>query len=133
MRRALFLALSLGALFGPPVSAQSFADTNEFNGRWNVSIQSGTSRPHAAKLVLTDFDGTWQDLGARAAARAKVCRGKKFPVTVQVSQATQLEFMAWGSSVSPACPDISLTVRPVSPKVLEGRTATGEPVRLTRQ
>ena len=107
-------------------------DTYEFDGKWNVSIQPASGRPHAAKLTLGNFAGSWYEATSSNRIKAKGCSGKNYPVTVQTSQSAELEFIAWGSSISPACPDIGVKVRPVGPKVLEGTLASGEPIRMTR-
>jgi len=129
--RTAFIPLLLCTLSASAAFAQP-SETAEFDGKWNVSIQSATGRPHTAKLTLGDFAGTWLEATSSTRLQAKACRGKKFPVTVQTSQTTELEFMAWGSSIAPNCPEISVKVRPVSPKVLEGKLASGESIRLTR-
>lgn len=123
----------LCALSVPAAWAQAEPDSYAYDGRWKVSMQTGTGKPATADLVLTRFSGTWSDVSPGAGARPKACHGKKLPVTVQNSQARELEFTAWGSSASKACPDISMTVRPVSAKLLEGTLATGEAVTLTRR
>jgi hypothetical protein len=122
----LLCGMHVCAAFGQAV------DTNEFDGKWNVSIQAASGRPHAAKLTLGDFAGTWYEAASSNRINAKGCRGKNFPVTVQTSQPTELEFIAWGTSIAPACPDIGVKVRPLSPKVLEGTLASGELIRMTR-
>ena len=44
----------------------------------------------------------------------------------------EFEFTAWGSSISPKCPDISFSVKPVDAKTLAGTTGTGDKVTMTR-
>lgn len=134
MRKKAFLSLLLCTLSSTGALAQQEPDTDVFNGKWNVSIQSNAGRPQTAKLVLANFAGTWLSTAPAGAggSKAKGCPAKKFPVTVQVSQAASLEFTAWGSQISPACPDISVTLRPVSDKLLEGTVGTGETIKLSR-
>lgn len=132
MKQLLLLALtcSLGA---PLALAQQDPDTNEFNGRWNVSVRAGGARPFAATLLLENFAGTWQDAAAGGLIHSKHCKGRKFPITVQNSVQSALEFTVWGSAVSTTCPDISVTLKPVGDKVLEGSTGGGDAIRLTRR
>nr|WP_316644028.1 hypothetical protein [uncultured Roseateles sp.] len=129
--KKILLSLLCG-LCVPAVWAQAEPDTDIFNGKWKVSVQAGSGRPSSATLLLTNFSGTWSDPAASSGTKPRACKGTKFPVTVQNSKASELEFTAWGSAVSPACPDISVTVKPVSAKLLEGTLATGEMVKLTR-
>lgn len=132
MRKAL-LSLLLCGLSTTGVLAQQEPDTDVFNGKWNVSIEAGAGRPpHRAKLELVNFAGTWYGVVPAIGAKVKACPAKKFPITVQVSQAAALEFMAWGSQISPACPDLSVTLRPVNDKLLEGTVGTGEAIKLSR-
>lgn len=113
--------------------AQQDPDTDAYDGRWNVSMQPGGGRPFVATLTLANFGGTWQDGGTGGVAKDKACKGKKFPITVQASVSTRLEFTVWGTAVSPGCPNVGMTLKPVDAKTLEGSTASGEPVRLTRR
>jgi hypothetical protein len=53
---------------------------------------------------------------------------------VQRSRSTDMEFMVWGSSVSPACPDLSVLLKPTADgKALEGSIGEGGRVRLVRR
>lgn len=127
------LLSSMACLWVSAALAQQEADTNEFNGKWNVSIQPGGGRPFAATLTLENFGGTWQDNAAAGLVKGKNCKGHKFPITVQNSIRSELAFTVWGSAVSPACPDIGMTLKPLNEKTLEGTTANGGAVRLTRR
>ncbi len=131
MRKVFFSSLLCG-LCATAAFAQTDSSTDAYNGKWNVTIQRSGDKPHTAKLVLTGYSGTWYNVTTADRTKAKVCDGKKFPVTVQESNVAQLEFTAWGSSVSPECPDISVTVRPANGNVLEGILATGESIKLLR-
>ena len=132
MRQILFSALLFG-LCATAAFAQPEFSQETYNGTWKVSIQPGAGKPRVAKLVLMDYAGTWYNVTTTDRTKAKICNGKKFPITVHDSSSTELEFTAWGSSVSPQCPDISVTVRPISATVLEGTLATGESVRALRE
>lgn len=122
--------LIVGTLFATGVLAQQEPDTDAFNGRWNVAFRDGAGRPHTAQLEIAHFAGTW--VGA-SQGRPGACARKRFPVTVQVGQASALEFTVWRAQVSPGCPDITVRVRPVSATLLEGTVASGEGIRLSRQ
>ena len=131
MQLVVLVPLLLCGMHASAALGQS-VDTYEFDGKWNVSIQPASGRLHAAKLTLGNFAGNWYEATSSKRIKAKGCSGKNYPVTVQTSQPAELEFIAWGSSISPACPDIGVKVRPVGPKVLEGTLASGEPIRMTR-
>lgn len=132
MRQAALISIIASCLLGSAAHAQQEPDTDVFNGKWNVSIQAETGKPQTARLQLVNFGGTWTTTSLLGGPKTRACIGKKFPVTVQVSQAAALEFTAWGAQVSPACPDLTVVLKPVSEKVLEGTLGTGETIRLTR-
>ena len=109
------------------------SDPNQYDGKWKVIIQPSAGKPRIAKLLLTNFSGTWYNGTATDRTEANVCNGKEFPVTVAHNEDTELEFTAFGSSVSPQCPDITVEVRPVNSNLLEGALSSGESVKLLRQ
>src|SRR6476619_6210110 len=108
MRTFLLAAVLLAAL---PLSALSqHADADDvplYEGAWNVRLDGGRT----ARFVLKDWEGTWIETGP-AGSVTPACRGRKFPVTVQHSTTEHLEFTAWGSSISTACPDTSFELKP---------------------
>ena len=53
------------------------------------------------------------------------CGAKKIPLTVQSSKLSHLAFTVWGENISPGCPTLSVLVKPVNAKVLEGRYELG--------
>jgi len=132
MRKALLPLLLISTLTGANAFAQQEPDTDIFNGKWDVRIQPETGKPQTARVLIVNFGGTWTTTSLLGDRKTRACIGKKFPVTVQVSQAAALEFTAWGAQVSPACPDLTVVLKPVSEKVLEGTLGTGETIRLTR-
>lgn len=132
MRKLLFVTLTC-SLFATAALAQQEGDTTEFDGKWNVSTRAGGGRPLAATLTLVNFGGTWQDAASGGLLHGKQCKGRKFPITVQNSVRSELAFTVWGSAVSPACPDIGMTLKPLDEKTLEGTTASGGAIRLTRR
>jgi hypothetical protein len=122
-RLTLSLALALaGASTG--ARAQEL-DASHYDGTWTARLPcaSGTGTC-SARLVIKDFEGSWQDLsGASVAKRA--CGGKKMKLTVQRSTHSQLAFTVFGDGVSTSCPTLSVVVRPVNAKRLEGTFESG--------
>lgn len=133
MRQAALFSIIASCLLGGPAMAQQEPDTDAFNGKWNVRIDSSSGHARTATLTLVNWGGTWVTTSLLDGPKTKACVGKKFPVTVQVSQAATLEFTAWGAQISKACPDLNMVLRPLSDKVLEGSLSTGESVTLTRR
>jgi len=131
MRKILFSSLLFGLCATAALARGS--DPQQYDGKWKVIIQPSAGKPRIAKLLLANFAGTWYNGTTTNRTEAKVCDGKEFPVTVAHNEDTELEFTAFGSSVSPECPDITVEVRPVSSNLLEGTLSTGESVKLLRQ
>lgn len=132
MQRSIFLAALL-ATTSPFVSAQLIPDTNAYNGPWTASLIRGNTPVRVADLVIVNFDGTWQDLRKGVMPNVKACRGKKFPITVQVSQEADLAFTVWGSALSPSCPDFRVELKPLDTKTLEGTIDVYGAIKLTRR
>ncbi len=128
MRKSL-IPLLIGGLAAGVVDAPADEgdDMPIYNGTWSVQLDAQRS----ATVTLQDWDGTWKE---RATARSEnpACRGKSFPITIQHSTSSVLEFTAWRATVAPACPNVGLSVKPVDPRTLEGTTDAGIKVRLTR-
>jgi hypothetical protein len=105
-----------------------------YEGRWVVTLPAGSAPARGGELRLVGFDGSWRyTSGARAAKDP--CKGRRMPVTIQVSRTEQLELSVWGSAVAPACPDLSLVLAPVpaeppgqgsAPGATRGDTATAQ-------
>jgi len=107
----------------PHASAQE-VDANHYDGTWAVRFRCPDGSACTARMVLKDFEGTWQDVnGTRFSKRA--CGGKKIPLSVQSSKLTHLAFTVWGEAVAPGCPTLSLLVKPVNGKLLEGSYDVG--------
>ena len=121
MQRALLPVLLLGLCAA--ARAGDHDDVPLYVGTWTMRLAGGD----AARLVVQDWEGTWQGRGAKPA-----CGGRKVPITVHHSNPTEFEFTAWGSTVSPPCPDVSFSVKPVDRRTLEGTTGTGVKVTMTR-
>jgi hypothetical protein len=104
-------------------------DVPIYEGTWNVRLNG-----RSAKLVVQDWEGTWQETGpSRRESRAsQTCPAKPYPISVHHSTPDEFEFTAWGSSISPSCPDISFAVKPVDAGTLVGTTAAGDKVTMIR-
>ena len=122
MRIPLLLVL-LGSLC-VPASAANDDNMPLYDGTWNVRVDA---KP-AGRLTVEMWEGTWQPTGSAHAA----CSGRKIPITIQQSTLATLELTAWGSKVSPACPDIGFALKPANDQTLDGVTDAGGKVRMTR-
>jgi len=128
--RRVTTALALGCLFAIPAAAQP-GSTLEYDGKWSAVIQRDDGSRQTARVVIEQFAGTWQDQ-TRPNKANKTCAGKAFPITIQESTASELALMVWGSSISTACPDLKVDLKPAGDTVLEGSIATLGQVRLTK-
>lgn len=108
-------------------------DTDLYDGKWSARWQGAPGGPRTARVVITNYAGTWQDLPAKDRAADKACAGKTFKITVQRSRPTEMQFMVWGSSVSPACPDLAVDLKPTNGKTLEGTIGDGMKLQLVRR
>lgn len=130
LKRLLFSVLAAG-LCSTAAWAQ-MDDTNEYDGRWTVLVQGDPVGERAARISLGEFAGTWVEIGSKK-QRMNPCLSKKpFPITVQQSKPTVLEFRVWAASVVPGCADFSVTAKPLDPKTVEGSTEQGYVIRLAR-
>ena len=121
LRSAMVLSLSI------LLNAGAFAQPAEktYDGTWAVQLKGPDGAAQAATLMMTGYDGTWQDRpGSRRAAKT-ACAGKKIPLSVQASTTTLLVFTVWGEVVAPGCPTLTVTVRPRGERVLEGAADLG--------
>ena len=125
MRTALRLtSLWIGiACLVPPAAAQEI-DAGHYDGGWTVRFKCPDGTACTARMVLKDFEGSWQDVRGSRASKS-VCGGRKIPLSVQSSKLAHLAFTAWGESVRPGCPTLSIFVKPVSAKLLEGSYDVG--------
>lgn len=99
-------------------------DDGRYDGTWTASGACESGGRCAYRLVLADFGGTWQDVSARSAS-ARVCGGRRMPLTVQRSNEKLLAFTVWGDTVSTTCPTLTVRVEPVDAKTLRGTVETG--------
>lgn len=106
-------------------------ETDAYQGKWVVRTADG--KAPMAQLVVKGYEGTWLDLTKNAKSAKSACNGKKFPITVQGSKPSGFDFTAWGSSIAPACPDLTVAVKPVDAATLEGTISGDKPIRMTRK
>ncbi|MET0322350.1 MAG: hypothetical protein ABW069_16645 [Duganella sp.] len=133
MQRHLASALSTALLLCAPLAHAQETDTDLYDGRWNVTMKAADGSAAAASLVVANFGGTWQDQPRKGAKVNKACSGKKFPITVQRSLPERMEFTVWGSSVAPACPDLTVLLKPVDAKTLEGTVNESTTIRIVKR
>ena len=120
MSHSWFLPLSLAiACVAGSASAQQEADANYYDGTWSVRVPCNQRALCSARLVLADYAGTWEELAGGSLSKG-ACHGKKVPLTVQKSTQSALAFTVWGTNVAPDCPNLSILVKPVNTRTLEG-------------
>ena len=104
------------------MAADGIASTSRWSARLPCSSGAGTC---SARLVIADFAGTWQDLSGSNASKRICGGGKKMPLTVQSSTREQLAFTVFGDSVSLRCPTLTILVKPVDDKTMQGSVDVG--------
>ena len=107
----------------PPRSDKHvFSDTvtEIYDGTWTATFDRSVGPTGTAKFVLEDFAGTWQDVGPADRLKGSACGAKSRPVTVQLSQKEGFAFTVFGTHVSPQCQDLTVYVKHVDEKTLEG-------------
>lgn len=130
MRSAAWLAL----LVATGIAAQPESDSDIHDGRWSAAVENSATGYRSARVDIADFAGFWHDTSPATGVQPRACAGKRFKVTVQRSRSTDMEFMIWGSSVSPACPDLSVLLKPAADgKALEGSIGGEGRVRLVKR
>jgi hypothetical protein len=99
-----------------------FSDTvtEIYDGTWTATFDRSVGPAGTAKFVLEDFAGTWQDVGPVDRLKGSACGAKSRPVTVQLSQKEGFAFTVFGTHVSPQCQDLTVYVKHVDAKTLEG-------------
>jgi hypothetical protein len=105
--------------FGNASAAQQEIDASYYDGTWSVRVPCNQRALCSARLVLADYAGTWEELAGGSLSKG-ACHGKKVPLTVQKSTQSQLAFTVWGDTVGPDCPTLSILVKPVNTRTLEG-------------
>ncbi len=132
MRITLFALLAGAAFFTPPAAAQAEPDVH-FDGTWTATIAAPAARPQVSRLVLRQFSGTWLGPVGTAAGAKGACAGRKFPVTVQQSNASGLVFTVWGDAVAPTCANLNVELKPVSDRRFEGTVEAVGAITLVRR
>ena len=99
-----------------------FSDTvtEIYDGTWTATFDRSVGPTGTAKFVLEDFAGTWQDVGPADRLKGSACGATSRPVTVQLSQKEGFAFTVFGTHVSPQCQDLTVYVKHVDGKTLEG-------------
>ena len=129
MRKMQVLALCCGLCASGVWAQHAEPDSDAYQGLWAVRVAD--SKTALARVTIKGYDGTWLDLSPHS--KTNPCGGKKFPITVQQSTASGFHFTAWGSSLTPACPDLTVEVKPVDAANLAGTIAPDKAVRLARK
>ena len=141
--RSLLCGALCAAVAGAALAANNNDDSNVNDGKWSARIEGDAKTARQGRVVISDFAGEWREIGPRRAGDP--CRGTKpFPITVQRSNAKEMEFTVWAEQVS-KCPDFALTLTVVDERTLvgtmqvlderpsDGTTSGGREVRLTRE
>jgi hypothetical protein len=129
MRTMQVLSLLCGVCVSSAWAQSPEPDTDAYQGKWNVRMAG--SKTVTARVTITGYAGTWQDLSKNS--ETNPCGGKKFEITVQQTTASAFQFTAWGSSLKPACPDLTVEVKSVDAANLKGTIAPDKAVRLSRK
>ncbi len=127
------LALVCAAVLACTQARAVDVDVPLFDGSWSVVLPGSKPVPTVARVSLLDFSGTWLNADKRGPAPDRACLGKQFPITVQISTAAQLNFTAWGSAVSSKCPDLTVELKPVDPRSLQGTVNSGMTIQLVKR
>jgi hypothetical protein len=117
------LALSLAIASVPVCAPAQEMDGDFYDGTWTVRLRCPDGSACTARLVIKDFAGTWQNLSGKSSAKS-FCGSKKLPITVQSSTPSLLALTAFGDVVSPTCPTLTVVVKPIDAKALEGTVDT---------
>ena len=87
MRHALFwMPFWVAVTFFMSHANAQEVDANHYDGTWTVRLRCPDGSACTARLVLRDFEGTWQDVKGTRFSKG-VCGGKKIPLSVQSSKA----------------------------------------------
>ena len=125
MQRASCWPLGVALFLCCSAAPAQETDSELFDGKWSARVQSSTGTVHTARVLIANYAGNWRDQPAKGSVVDKACRGKTFPITVQRNRQSEMQFMVWGSQISPACPDLAVDLKPIDDKTLEGTMGTG--------
>lgn len=124
----LFLAAA-AAVFSTTVFAQAEPDLS-YAGNWSATIVTADGKQLVSRLVLKQFDGSWQ--GPTTVGKA-ACNTKRAPITVQETNASRLAFTVWGKTTGPQCSDLTIELKPAAGDVFEGTVEAVGTIKLTRR
>jgi len=119
MSRGWFWPLFLAIVSAAGSARAQQVEDSYYDGTWSVRVPCDQRALCSARLVLRDFAGTWEELAGGSLSNG-ACHGKKVPLTVQKRTQSELAFTVWGMNVAPDCPNLSILVRPVNTRTLEG-------------
>ena len=126
------LVMLAGALFATTAWAQAEPDVPR-DGNWVATITAPDGKRQIARLALRQFGGTWHGAVATAAGAKGACKARKFPVTVQQSNASGLAFTVWGDQVAAACANLTIELTPRSETRFDGSVEPGGTLSLVRR
>ncbi len=129
--RTQLIALLAGTAFAQGAAAQAQPDIL-YNGKWSATIVAEGGKRQVSQLLLSGFSGTWLGKVDAVDNAKKPCTATKFPITVQTSNDTNLDFTVWGSTVSPACKDLTIEMKPTGNDVFEGTVGGVGAIRVAR-
>jgi hypothetical protein len=131
MRIKLFIMLASTA-FAHGAAAQAQADV-AYDGKWSATIVTDGGPRRVSQLVIREFSGTWYGKVGTIANAKKPCSGMKFPVTVQASNDTNLDFTVWGSAVGRECRDLTIELKLTGKNMFEGTVEPAGTIKLVRR
>lgn len=124
--RHLILGLALVA----SVVLTSFAQQNNpYNGNWLAKFTTSNGRPVEAEVIVKDAAGTW----TRTDRNRNPCAGLNMPIAVARATASEFEFSINGSKMLTGCSDVTVTLKRIDDKTLEGQNSNGRKITLVRQ
>jgi hypothetical protein len=125
--RAMFVA---GLLACAAAMAQT---TNPYNGNWTATWE-GTKgllyHANQADVVIADQGGSFDN---RSSSTRNPCVGRKAPIAVKTSTASDLVFVIRFSTVLQGCRDSEVRLKRVDDRTLKGTRDKDKEITLTRK
>src|ERR1700710_2528627 len=122
-------SLAALALLPLPVAAQQ---PDPFSGKWSGTVSSNNAAEMTLDVTLAGAAGTYRVSGHGTQARNNPCLGKNFPVEVTSQTKGEVKSDVKKSSLINGCPDQSITLHSAGGNLLEGATADGRAIKLSR-